>query len=125
MDLKNLITLFMCMVCESKEERVKTLQQVSNQMGIENLNLALNKRDIDRYAAKMQEESSTWEAAGMIAKSSIQFAATAVSGITAAISKTPQGASDVDKKIAQEKLQQRMDIVRGLGDAFGVIVEGS
>ena len=33
MDLKNLITLFMCMVCESEEERAKTLQQVSNQMG--------------------------------------------------------------------------------------------
>ena len=124
MDLKNLITLFMCMVCESEEERAKTLQQVSNQMGIANLNLALNKRDIDRYAAKMQESSSKTEAWGTIVKSSIQLAAIGASAIMMLTSKTPHGASDTDKKIAQERLQQRMDIVRGLGDAIGGIVEG-
>lgn len=73
MDLKDLITLFMCMVCESEEERAKTLQQVSNQMGIANLNLALSKRELDRDAAKKQYSSSKNEAWGTIAKSSIQF----------------------------------------------------
>ena len=124
MDLKNLITLFMCMVCESEEERAKTLQQVSNQMGIANLNLALNKRDIDRYAAEKQCSSSKTEAWGTIAKSSMQLAATVASGIMMLTSKTPPGASDVDKKLAQKQLQQKMDLVRGLGDAIGGIMEG-
>ena len=80
-DLKNLITLFMCMVCKSEEERAKTLQQVSNQMGIANLNLALNKRDIDRYAAEKQYSSSKTEAWGTIAQSGAQLAAATVSGV--------------------------------------------
>lgn len=76
MDLKNLITLFMSMVCESEFERAKTLQQVSNQMGIANLNLALSKRELDRDAAKKQYSSSKLEAIGTIAKSCAQFAVT-------------------------------------------------
>ena len=79
MDLKNLITLFMCMVCESEEERAKTLQQVSNQMGIASLNLALSKREIDRDAAEMQYSSSKLEAWGTIAKSGVQLVAVGVS----------------------------------------------
>ena len=124
MDLKNLITLFMCMVCESEEERAKTLQQVSNQMGIANLNLALEKRELDRYVAEKQCSSSKTEAWGTIAKSSMQLAATVASGIMMLTSKTPPGASDVDKKLAQKQLQQKMDLVRGLGDAIGGIMEG-
>ena len=79
MDLQNLITLFMSMVCESEFERSKTLQEVSNQMGIANLNLALNKRDTDRYAAEMQYSSSTTEAIGTIAQSGAQLAAVTAS----------------------------------------------
>ena len=124
MDLKNLITLFMCMVCESEEERAKTLQQVSNQMGIANLNFALEKRELDRYAAEKQCSSSKLEAWGTIAKSSIQLAAIGASAIMMLTSKTSPGASDVDKKIAQKQLQQKIDLVRGLGDAIGGIMEG-
>ena len=123
MDLKDLITLFMCMVCKSEEERAKTLQQVSNQMGIANLNFALEKRELDRYAAKMQESSSKTEAWGTIVKSSIQLVAIGASAIMMLTFKNPGTTKEVRKK-EQKKLQQRMDIVRGLGDAIGGIVEG-
>jgi len=126
MDLKDLITLFMCMVCESEEERAKTLQQVSNQMGIANLNLALNKRDIDRYAAEKQYSSSKTEAWGTIAKSSIQLAATCVSiGMMKLNNNKLKNVDGIEKKIMQKQSQQQMDLVRGLGDAIGGIFEGS
>ena len=54
----------------------------------------------------------------------MQLAATVASGIMMLTSKTPPGASDVDKKLAQKQLQQKMDLVRGLGDAIGGIMEG-
>lgn len=112
MDLKNLITLFMCMVCESEEERAKTLQQVSNQMGIANLNLALNKRDMDRYAAEKQYSSSKLEAWGTIAKSGIQLCFTLFS-----MHKMKEAGKDEGK-------QQLAQMYGGLGGAIGGIFEG-
>lgn len=126
MDLKNLITLFMSMVCESEEERAKTLQQVSNQMGIANLNLALSKRETDRYAAEKQYSSSRAEAWGTIVKSSIQLVATCVSiGMMKSNNNKLKNVDGIkEKKLMQKQSQQQMDLVRGLGDAIGGIFEG-
>ena len=110
MDLKNLITLFMCMVCKSEEERAKTLQQVSNQMGIANLNLALNKRDMDRYAAEMQYSSSKTEAWGTIAQSGAQFAAAIVSGgISLKMSKQNAELNSCKEAKASANLQKKLN----------------
>lgn len=110
MDLKNLITLFMCMVCESEEERAKTLQQVSNQMGIANLNLALNKRDIDRDAAEKQYSSSKLEALGTIAQSGAQFAAAIVSGgISLKMSKQNAELNSCKEAKASANLQKKLN----------------